>query len=390
MVDIPVSKKVLVWAREYRGLMPDEAAAHLGMSVDELQAYESGERLPSLGTFERFANGYKLPQATLFRMTPPPEPPMPKDYRTLDGSGAVHSFEFRTALSHVRALQKTLRDLSEEDDEFLRPNLPVYYQSDDPWLQGEKERQRLGVEVEDQLAWRSGEEFRRWRAVLENIGIAIYLQKFNLGDCRGFSLFDDGNPPAIVINKTEDNIRARVFTLLHEYAHILIRQPGVSDQNPKHPVEAFCNRFAAAFLMPVEALRLLLPSWPNDPFEWEDSTIRYTASRLKVSQRALALRLEELGVAPEGFYRRHAWAVKARPKRRSSSGGSYIATRLSEVGGRYTSAVMSALDRRVIGPVQASEALGFSTDHFEKVRHSLDRHRELADHPSLRSVASGK
>lgn len=389
MVDVPISREVLIWARKFRGLEVEDAADRLGFSVDELQAYEAGDRHLTLGKFERIASTYRLPQATLFRKTPPPEPPMPMDYRTLDGGEAKHSFEFRVALSHVRALQRTLRDLSEDDEEFLRPSLPVYYSDRDPWTQGEKERKRLGVTIEEQFGWPSTEGFRRWRAVLERDGIATYLQKFDLKDCRGYSLFEDGGPPAIIINKAEEHDRARIFTLLHEYAHILIRQPGISDQNSKNPVEAFCNRFAAAFLMPVEALRLLLPVWPNEPVEWEDGTVRYVAARLKVSQRALALRLEEMGLAPTGFYMKHAWAVKPKRKGKKGGGGSYVAIRLSEIGGRYTSAVMSALDRRVINPVQAADALALSTDHFDRVRVTMDRQRELAGLAQNISMVSG-
>lgn len=389
MVDVPVSKEVLKWAREFRGLKMEEAAHRLGFSVEELQAYESGDSYPSLGKFEKIASTYRLPQATLFRKTPPPEPPIPIDFRTFDGGAAGQGFEFRVAVSKVRALQKTLRDLSDDDEEFLRPSLPVYYRNHDPWKQGEEERKRLGVTVEDQLGWPSTEAFRRWRAVFESIGIATYLQKFNLKDCRGYSLFEDGDPPAIIVNRSEEYDRARIFTLVHEYAHILIRQPGISDQNPRNPVEAFCNRFAAAFLMPVDALRQLLPVWPNEPIEWEDGKIRYAASRLKVSQRSLALRMEELGVAPAGFYKQHAWPVKSK-KKNKKGGGSYVANRLSEIGGRYTSAVMSALDRKVIGLVQAADALAISTDHFDKVRGTIDRHRELASLAEKHILVSGE
>lgn len=390
MVDVPVSREVLIWAREFRGIEIGEAALRLGFAIDELQAYERGERYPSLGKFEKIAHTYRLPQATLFRKTPPPEPPMPRDYRTFDGGVAKQSFDFRVALSYVRALQKTLRDLSEEDEEFLRPSLPVYYIDRDPWEQGEEERRRLGITIEDQLGWPGPEAFRRWRAVLEGTGIATYLQKFDMGDCRGFSLFEDGGLPAIVINKTEVFDRARLFTLLHEYAHILIRQPGISDENFKHPIEAFCNRFAAGFLMPVDALRLLLRVWPNEPFEWEDGTMRFVASRLKVSQSALALRMEELGLAPTGFYKRHRWPVKLGKRTKKPSGGSYVTIRLSEIGGRYASAIMSALDRKMINPVQAADALAISTDHFDSVRVALDRHRELSISTQNHVLVSGR
>ena len=81
--------------------------------------------------------------------------------------------------------------------------------------------------------------------------------------------------------------------------------------------------------------------------------------------------------------------MKPKKKTKKGAGGSYVAIRLSEVGGRYASAVMSALDRNVIGPVQAADALAISIDHFDSVRATLDRHRELAGLPQNHSLVSG-
>ena len=42
-------------------------------------------------------------------------------------------------------------------------------------------------------------------------------------DARGFSL-TDGEPYVIVVNSADAD-RARLFTLFHEYAHILLNMP---------------------------------------------------------------------------------------------------------------------------------------------------------------------
>jgi Zn-dependent peptidase ImmA (M78 family) len=377
MTEVPVSRKVLVWARKFRGLSLDEAAAKLGWPVEELRSYEEEEeQKPTLGKFEKLAAVYQLPQATLFLRTPPREPPMPNDFRTHDGAKPEFGFEFRVALSEVRTLQRTISVLSEEDDEFLRANLPAYDRHRDPWTLGELERLRLGVTVDQQIEWRPDEALRRWRAVIEQTGVSVYLQKFAERDCRGFSLISDSSQPALVINKSDESDNAKVFTLMHEYSHLLIREPGISDLDNRHPVEAFCNRFAAGFLMPRNALLAVLPQWPNNPVEWDDSVVREGARRLKVSQRAFALRLEETGLAPAGFNRKFQWRAGKKP--RTGSGGNYIATKLSEIGGHYTGAVMGALDRGVVNSVQASEALGLRTEHFDAVRAYVERQRALA------------
>ena len=313
------------------------------------------------------------------RRPPPKEPPLPRDFRTFDGQRPGYGFDFLVAVSNVRSLQHELHILSLEDDDFTYPDLPRYSRTDDPEKRGEQERRRVGVTVVEQLGWPASEGFARWRAVLERQGITVYLQKFALDDSRGFPLMENENLAAIVINKSELYERARTFTLIHEFAHLLIREPGVSDLKFKHPVEAFCNRFAAAFLMPAEALRAVLPSWPNAPVDWDRDTIRWCASRLKVSQMALALRLQEMGLAPSNFYRRFNWGSGFTPPKRESSGGSYVATRLSELGSRYAGAFLDAVDRGTIDRVAGAQALGLSDDHFGKVRDYVERRRTAAD-----------
>lgn len=377
MTDIPVSGAVLAWARKFRGLQEEEAAELIGISVEELKAFEAEERFPTIGVFEEFAAQYRLPQATLFRVTPPPTPKAPQDFRTLEGRPARHGFNFNVALANIRTWLGLFEKVAQDDEEFVAPNLPRLSSAiDDPAAAGERERRRLGIGVEDQFALKTkSKAFRFWRSHLEKSGIFVFQQKFSVQDCRGFSLYDSANAPCIVVNKDDTADVAKIFTLIHEYCHLLVREPGVSDHNPKNPTEAFCNKFAAGFLIPTEALRILLPIWPNAPVEWEEKDVAKWATRLKVSQIALALRLEQLGLAPAGSSRRFDFGKPpAKPKK---SGGNYVATHLSEIGLNYCDKILSALDRQVIDEVQVVEALGLGAEHFDTIRQAIARAREL-------------
>jgi Zn-dependent peptidase ImmA (M78 family) len=377
MSEIPVAGEVLKWAREFRGLSVEEAATLLEFSVDELDGYESGAKFPTLTKFEKFADAYKLPQATLFLRTPPEVPNPPSDFRTFEGAPPQTSFEFRVAVSNVRTLQSALHILGMEDEEFTRPILRSYNFNKNPFEQGEAERKAIAVDIDRQINWPRVNAFRHWRAIIESLGISVYLQKFSLNDCRGCSFLEDGIAPAIVINRSEQSENALIFTLIHEYAHLLIRRPGISDLRFGNPVEAFCNRFAAAFLMPMSALIKVLPAWPSGKCEWQPSTIRDAASELKVSAQALSIRLEELGKAETGFNR--LFVVKSKKEqKKKTSGGSYVKTRLSDIGGRFTGSVLGALDREVIDTTHASEALGLRPVWLDEARDYIKRQRQLA------------
>lgn len=375
MTLIPVKGAVLEWARKFRGLSESDAASRLGIEVTELLDFENERQTPTLGLFEDFASQYRLPQATLFLQSPPSVPTDPVDFRSIDGNRArVHSFDFNVALSDIRNLLFRIEKVVSDDEEFVAPYLPQLTLQDDASIEGERERRRVGITVNDQLGWKASKGFSNWRTALEKQGVLVFQAKFPINDGRGFTLYENPDTPTVIINKEDMSDAAKSFTVWHEYAHLLLRRPGVSDHKFSDPTEAFCNRFAAAFLIPSEALRSLLPVWPNSPVEWKDAEIKRWAGRLKVSQRALAIRLEQLGLAPDGFGDRFAWGP---PKKKpNSDGGDQIATHLSEIGFTYTQRILSALDRGVIDQVAAIEALGMGDNHIQRAREYVAKRLE--------------
>lgn len=377
MSAIPIQKDVLVWAREFRSLSRDEAAARLNIDLDKLEALESGEELPSLSLFEEIATKYRLPQATLFMAKPPEVPNLPNDFRTIEGGKPKHSFEFSVAFSAVDNFRRVLEIVSNEDEEYPEVDIARYSMDMDPETVAKKERERLGLSKEIPISWKSNEAFNRWRALLESRGVPVFIKKFPLDDCRGFTLNHKGSNPIIVINKSEPFKVARTFTLLHEYCHLLIGEPGLSDLDNRNKVEAYCNKFAAAILMPRDTLRLLIKTWPNSPVEWEDKQINHWASRLKVSRIALALRLEGLGLAPKGFSRKFSWHSGYKP-RKQGTGGDGIANTLSELGNAYTGAIYDAYQRGAISQSNAEEYLSIKGKHFGKVSEYVDKHKALS------------
>ena len=212
---------------------------------------------------------------------------------------------------------------------------------------------------------------------MESRGIPVFIKKFPLSDCRGFTLNHKDSNPIIVINKSEPFKVARTFTLLHEYCHLLIGEPGLSDLDNRNKVEAYCNKFAAAILMPRDTLRLLIKSWPNSPVEWDEKQINFWASRLKVSRIALAIRLEGLGLAPKGFSRKFSWHSGYTP-RKHGTGGDGIANTLSELGNAYTGAIYEAYQRGAISESNAEEYLSIKSKHFGKVSEYVDKHKALS------------
>ncbi|MNV44457.1 hypothetical protein D3C71_1362190 [compost metagenome] len=114
-------------------------------------------------------------------------------------------------------------------------------------------------------------------------------RKLEVSEFRGFAI-SNVYAPVVFINSS-DAPTARLFTLLHELAHIWIGSSGVSDGNSANgrDEECFCNAVAGEFLAPEAQFRAL---W-NADVNWEENlaplAIRFHISKLAIGRRALDL-----------------------------------------------------------------------------------------------------
>jgi Zn-dependent peptidase ImmA (M78 family)/DNA-binding XRE family transcriptional regulator len=371
MTDIPIKPDLITWAREHRGLSQEQAADKLGMTVNDFADLERGTKTPNLEFFKRLSSRLKIPSGTLLRQTRPNVRPLPTDFRTIEGREPEIGFETRLAVGYARTLSENIQELVENEIAPPPPRLPRVRIDDNPDETGEAERARLNVSAVQQVGWAQNQAFRNWRTVIEAAGVYVVLKNFPVENCKGFTIFDTINAPIIVISKKERLDVARTFTLIHEYAHLLLRQPGFSDHDDRNPTEAFCNRFAAAFLVPRDTIRQLIGAWPNEPRDWDFDDIRNWARQLKVSQQALALRFENIGIAHAGFFNALIARQGVAPQPREGSGGNYVSTQVNELGDRFTRTVLDAERRDQIKPVEAADILDIRPVHFERVRRQI-------------------
>jgi Zn-dependent peptidase ImmA (M78 family) len=223
------------------------------------------------------------------------------------------------------------------------------------------------VSIEEQQLWTNLAEARRkWRERIEDRGVFTYMIPMPPDQLSGFSILRDGLA-AICVNDREPTEGAKVFTLFHEYCHLLLRQTGISDQNNSNQVEKFCNAFSAAFLIPLNPLVGTIGETIGDidtPYEFSDSDVKRLAIRFRVSNSAIALRLEKAGLAGNGFYVRRTapWDLPAEPRPLTpKSKPNPITSRIKRIGKLHARTVLRAVDRRVINSFDASELIGLTS-----------------------------
>ncbi len=374
MAEVPVNGKVLEWARSIRGLDLNRAAELLGISSDELLAYEQSRKKPLVGFLRLMSDQYKINFTSLLMPEPLAIPPLPTDYRLRKGQHRL-SMETLLAVEEVTEALDAFNDLSNEAAKII-PILDVGRASlnEPAEVVAARERQRFAVSVEEQQKWPRGTAQARieWRNRIEAHGVFTYMISMS-PEVSGFSMFR-GGVAAICVNDKDSTNGRKIFTMLHEYCHLLLRKDGVSDENNTDQTERYCNEFAASFLVPRHSLEQAVSGLTH----LSDTEVKRLASRFRVSNSAMALRLEKTGIAARGFYARHtpsAWDPPEEPRPVKEFSGpkkvNYINIRLKRIGKLHPRTVLKALNRNVINSFDASELIGLQPSSFHKVQAEL-------------------
>jgi Zn-dependent peptidase ImmA (M78 family)/DNA-binding XRE family transcriptional regulator len=365
MAKVAVNGKVLQWARDIRGLTLDDAANRLGVSSSELLGYESGSIKPAVGLLRRMSRKYRINFSSLLMPEPLPPTKQPPDHRRRFGRKRI-SVDTLVAIEEITEALEAFDDISSDIRSIVpRPKIGTAKLADNPVEVAARERAKFGVTIEQQRKWRGLADARvKWRERVEERGVFTYMMSLPPKELSGFSiLYND--LAAICINDNEPTEGAKIFTLFHEYCHLLLRNTGISDNNDGNRVERFCNRFAASFLIPksdlVDAISQSFRGIQT-PCDFSDADVRQLASWFRVSNRAIALRLEKTGLAPHGFYakRTGAWDIPV-PKPvilDSKRQPNAIKIRIKRIGRLHASTVIEAMKRNAINPFDASELFG--------------------------------
>jgi Zn-dependent peptidase ImmA (M78 family) len=311
-----IAPALITWARDTAGFSLAEAAARLKLTEEQLASWESSddEASPSIPQLRKLATLFKRPLAVFYLPEPPTKFEVMRDLRRLPGAGLRH---FSSALQLEIRASAERRELALDLAADLDQELPKFTLTadiaEDPEVVGARIRAALGVTDELQANWRDADGrtgFNAWRTCIESTGTLVFQSvTFPTEEASGFAISADVSP-VISVNRKDAPTR-RTFSLLHEFAHLMVRVSGVSDleTDERRPpedqrIEVFCNQVAAAALMPKELL-LAQPGVAEQGMRaenWSDAQISDLARRFNVSREALVRRLLTFGRTTNGFY----------------------------------------------------------------------------------------
>lgn len=168
---------------------------------------------------------------------------------------------------------------------------------------------------------------------------------------RAFALIDD-YAPLIFIN-TKDSIKAKVFSLLHEFVHVCLGQNSLynlqddGDSHKLSDIEVFCNAVAAEILVSKELLKI---SWVENS---DDNISDKIKSLSKVfcasSSQVLIRRLFDCDLIDKNTYFSQINIIKQEyknlsPKKEKGSGGDFYKTAQSRIDHNFILSLNSSVN----------------------------------------------
>ncbi|MGE4252081.1 MAG: ImmA/IrrE family metallo-endopeptidase [Parvibaculaceae bacterium] len=323
------------------------------------------------------ADKYQITFAALLMpdVLPPTSKIKVQDFRTHGGQGVKWGPELLAILDQINLDLEALAELRDyRPDLFSAPVLPEAALTDNPAVLASNERKRVGLDTDMQLGWATpSEAFKRLRALVEAQGILVHIVRADTEEhWRGLTIYDERQIPLIVINGDEREPERRIYSLFHEYAHVLLRVSAISGGRSTSTTEKFCNQFAAHFLMPEDAFKREAISVHGHALnKWENSEIKQIATRFKVTSTAVALHLENLHLTSQALFARTRGLWKGTPKKKGGKPTPYTERIANRLGDRHVGIVLKAKAEGLIDSVDAHELLVVSPSDFAQLEKKL-------------------
>ena len=366
-----INPNIVSWAIQRSGLTVSDISKKLSIKEEKLAEIEQGEAGIAFGKAKQFAKITNIPFGFLFLNELPKEDNLAlPDLRTIDSKDLSEPSQalkeiIRLNQERVEWYRAYLSELGVEENSYvgclskadtkemvtyLTKKLKVYKVKDakDYYRQLVKSVEELGI------------------MVMHDSNLGHHTKPLDIEEFRGFAIADD-LAPLIFIN-TADSLNAQLFTLIHELAHILKGESGVSDNSVSSvdPTEQFCNAVAGEFLV---SKKEFIKQWNSLDETSLDLTFDILAKLFYVSRNVIARRALTLNYIDEQQYENYIYKIREdflASKKKSDGGPSYYVVKNSKLSSQLSQAVISqTLSGRMLYR-DAGYMLGIKPSNIEK------------------------
>lgn len=304
---MPFNAKILLQIMENRGVQQSTICSHLKMSMPRFEEALRGVRVPTERQIFAISDALAVPAYAFFMEEFELDEPEVVDFRKKSPE------RFKPGLAagkfdQIFRLQAYLADLFDLLNLDPPDSLISAQPDENPEQFASSIANALSIQELQTSAKTKAEFYAMLRSAIEDLGVHVVQDHHLPQEIDGFALYHKNfTSNLIFVNSIKRNHGAKSFTLAHELAHILGSRSAVSDNyDNSNSVETFCNKFAAALLLPrsrfyqfVEKKHLSFESY-EEAIESAD----LISNHFKTSVSAALIRAAELGLSNSSYYAR--------------------------------------------------------------------------------------
>ena len=376
-----VTPEILLWARNLDRISLDEAAAKMKVDINRLKAWENGTEKPTLRQAKDLAKFYRVPFIYFYLPDTPKKAKRIEqiDYRTFGNTGSVFemSRELRWTLRDIEDRRDTMIELYDINGQKAISFSAQKINSTEASVVANHIRSLLDITIEKQVKFRKPEDFLMYCInKLEEIDVLVFqAAKVDPYEMRGSSLGYDEFP--IILLNRKDEPSARLFTLMHELAHLVLGMSAVcNDISEKgisnNKIELLCNSIAGLTLVPPGEIKKHKIIAKIKDFGLQENFVSAIARDFAVSKEVILHHLwsEKIITKQQYFdtlevYTQNYLAYKAKKK------GGFLPPALdkgTQVGKLYIKTVFSSYHSEKISTRDVSNyLLNLNPQHFSKI-----------------------
>ena len=376
-----ITPEVLAWARDLDKITIEEASRRIKVPVTKIEEWESGVSCPTLRQAKELAKFYRVPFVYFYL----PDIPLKTkriekaDYRTFGNVGDTftQSRELRWFLRDVDERRDVMLELYKLEDRTPKPFIHHFPIGTAPVMVATFIRELLKLSESNQVSFRKPESFlSHCIRKLEELDVLIFqAAKVEPFEMRGLSLGYEVFP--IVGLNRKDEYSARLFTLMHELAHIILGTSGLCNDTLENStttdkVELICNKIAGLVLVPEELLEKHPATINIKKYGFDDTYVRNIARDFAVSKEVILHRLWSLGIIAKDMYfstlQRYTTEYHNYKAKKENGFLPPARDKGTQVGKLYAKTVLSSYyDDRISIRDASANLLNLGPQHFERV-----------------------
>ncbi len=354
-------------------LKPDKAT-DVDVKFPYFKDWRQNKRNPTLNQLSKVADYFNVPFGYFFiNKIQDKEYPIPH-YRTISRGQFKPSEELLDVINIVEQRQKWASYMLKK----INHNEIPYANSVSIQDSVEETAQKIRDILDVHESWAKFEGFGKWIDAfkylvdkIENAGVFVVIngvvgnntfRPLNINEFRGFVLYDE-LAPFIFINGV-DFVSARIFTLIHEFVHILIGKSASFDfvtlQPANNAIEEFCDAVAAEFLVSKNSLLGNIKKFGAD---YEKLANIYKVSQIVIARRLLDI--DKIGYPDFLKYYENFKGYKQEVTKPETPGGDFYNNQPNRISKSFFNLLYLAVNQNQILYRDAFRLSGLSPKSFD-------------------------